>query len=193
MSHAHPAGSVPQAMADATDEAMESAWRAGVGHALSELFRRHYRGLVAYLGRIVRDASAAEDLAQQTFVRVLERREGAGRFRSFLYTTARNLALNEVRRQGRDYVARPGLDAEPAGAASSPLEGLVRLEDRAAFARAVAGLPEEERAAFVLKEAHGLTYGEVGKALGLHPDAARRRVARAYERLRAALLPEETP
>jgi DNA-directed RNA polymerase specialized sigma24 family protein len=53
----------------------------------------------------------------------------------------------------------------------------------------VADLPEEERAAFWLKEVEGLTYAEVGARLGLHPDAARRRVARAFLRLRAALGP----
>ncbi len=169
------------------DEVLEQAWRAGVAAGLGELFRRHHRGLVSYVARIVRDVAAAEDLASQAFVRVLERREGQGRFRSLLFTVARNLALNEVRRQGRQYAARPGLEVEPTSAAAGPLERLVRGEDEAAFTRAAATLTDEERRCFVLKEAHGLTYPEIGQALGLHPDAARRRVAKAYERLRAEL------
>src|SRR4051812_9634980 len=94
------------------DEDVERAWRAGAATGgLGELFRRHYLGVVRYLAKFTRDLAAAEDLAQQAFVRLLERRDGGrvgGRFRALVYTVARNLALNELRRQGRRYVARPG-------------------------------------------------------------------------------------
>ncbi len=178
---------------EASDEEHERAWRAG-GAGFSELFRRHYRGVVAYVARFTRDLGAAEDLAQQAFVRLLERAGlepgGGGRFRALIYTVARNLALNERRRQGRRYVARVGLSSlvdEPAGASDDPLDGLVAAEELAAFRSALAGLPEEDRAAFELKEVRGLTYTEAGARLGLHPDAVRRRVGRAYARLRLAL------
>lgn len=178
---------------EASDEDHERAWRAG-GPGFGELFRRHYRGVVAYVAGITRDLAAAEDLAQQAFVRLLERagveRSGAGRFRALIYTVARNLALNERRRQGRRYVARASISAlpdEPAGEAGDPLEGLVAAEELAAFRAALASLPDEERAAFELKEVRGLTYPEVGARMGLHPDAVRRRVGRAYARLRLAL------
>lgn len=212
---------------EASDEEHERAWRAG-GSGLAELFRRHYQGVVAHVARFTRDLAAAEDLAQQAFVRLLERAraEGAraglaggagsrsaddispreagerprrthptdggaaGRFRALIYTVARNLALNERRRQGRRYVARTsisGLPDEPAGATGDPLDGLVAAEELAAFRTAVAALPDEDRAAFELKEVRGLTYAEAGARLGLHPDAVRRRVGRAYARLRTAL------
>jgi RNA polymerase sigma-70 factor, ECF subfamily len=179
-----------------SDEAVERAWRAGAAGGFSELFRRHYRGLVSYLARFTRDLTAAEDLAQQAFVRLLERREQAagealraagGRFRALVYTAARNLALNELRRQGRRYVARASVGEETADARGGPLEGLVAAEDLARFQGALAALPDEERAAFELKEVRGLTYAEAGVELGMHPDAVRRRVAKAFERLRDGL------
>lgn len=181
-----------------SDEAVERAWRSGAAGGFSELFRRHYRGLVSYLNRFTRDLTAAEDLAQQAFVRLLERREqpagealraAGGRFRALVYTAARNLALNELRRQGRRYVARATIGGaeEPADARRGPLEGLVAAEDLARFHGALAALPDDERAAFELKEVRGLTYAEAGAQLGLHPDAVRRRVAKAFERLRDGL------
>ncbi|MCO5167061.1 MAG: RNA polymerase sigma factor [Planctomycetes bacterium] len=176
-----------------SDEEVERAWRAGASAGLGELFRRHYRGLVGYLVRFTRDLGAAEDLAQQAFVRLLDRRAAAGaggRFRALVYTAARNLALNERRRQGRRYVARASLSAlpeEPPARPVEPLEALVADEELAAFRAALAALPSDERAAFDLKEVQGLTYAEAGARLGLHPDAVRRRVARAYARLRGAV------
>lgn len=190
------AGAVPVSeLVSPTDEDVERAWRAGAGGGLGELFRRHYRGVVSYLARFTRDLGAAEDLAQQAFVRLLERRDGgapsaAGRFRSLIYTVARNLALNELRRQGRRYVARASIAAlpdDPVDARGGPLEGLVASEELGAFRAAVDALPEEERACFWLKEVGGLTYQEAGARLGLHPDAVRRRVAKAFERLRGAV------
>jgi RNA polymerase sigma-70 factor (ECF subfamily) len=192
-------GEVRVSVVDAnSDEAVERAWRSGAAGGFSELFRRHYRGLVSYLNRFTRDLTAAEDLAQQAFVRLLERREqpagealraAGGRFRALVYTAARNLALNELRRQGRRYVARATIGGaeEPADARGGPLEGLVAAEDLARFHGALAALPDDERAAFELKEVRGLTYAEAGAQLGMHPDAVRRRVAKAFERLRDGL------
>lgn len=183
---------------EVSDEDHERAWRAGGSSGFAELFRRHYRGVVTYVARFTRDLGAAEDLAQQAFVRLLERAgvqpggqsgDAAGRFRSLIYTVARNLALNERRRQGRRYVARAsisGLTEEPASAGPDPLDGLVAAEELAGFRAALAALPDEDRAAFELKEVRGLTYAEAGARLGLHPDAVRRRVGRAYARLRTA-------
>lgn len=176
-----------------SDEEHERAWRAGGARGFAELFRRHYRGVVSYVARFTRDLAAAEDVAQQAFLRLLERRDvraAGGRFQALACTVARNLALNERRRQGRRYVARAslsGLPEEPAERPQDPLAGLIAAEEVSALDVALKALSAEERAAFELKEVRGLTYVEAGARLGLHPDAVRRRVARAYARLRGAL------
>ncbi len=168
-----------------SDEALEGAWRRGSRQAFSALFRRHYRGAVAYALQFVGDAASAEDVVQQAFLNLLQRRRGQGRFKALLYTCVRNLALNERRRRGRRYVAQTGLREEDAPREAPPLAGLVAAEERDLFQRAVAALEEEEREAFCLKETRGLTYAEVGRLMGLHPDAVRRRVAKAFARVRA--------
>lgn len=173
---------------DSSDEELEGRWRAGSDAAFDALFRRHYRGVVAYAQRYAGDLSTAEDLAQQAFLNVLNSRPGAGRFKSLVYTVVRNLALNERRRQGRDYAPRGALDGSEIDQGPRPsLDGLVRDEEARAVRAALERLEPEEREAFCLKESEGLTYPEVGKLMNLHPDAVRRRVSRAFAKLRRLL------
>jgi RNA polymerase sigma-70 factor, ECF subfamily len=171
-----------------TDEEIERAWRAGDRLAFGELFRRHYRGVVAYATRFTGDQASAEDVVQQAFMNILQRKRGSGRFKALIYTTTRNLALNERRRRGRRYVAKLGLEGpEPKANAEQPLAQLVREEEQQAFSRAVEALPEDEREAFCLKETEGMTYAEVGQVMGLHPDAVRRRVGKALVKIRESV------
>lgn len=175
-----------------SDEELEQAWRGGSSSAFDDLFRRHYRGVVAYATRFTGDLATAEDLAQQAFLNVLRSAPGSGRFKSLVYTVVRNLALNERRRQGRDYAPRGALDgSEVDQAPRPPLEGMVREEEGTALRTALDRLDPEEREAFCLKESDGLTYPEVGRLMGLHPDAVRRRVARAFAKIRRLLHLEE--
>jgi RNA polymerase sigma-70 factor (ECF subfamily) len=169
---------------------LEAAWRSGSRPAFAELFRRHYAAVAAYARRFTGDTALAEDVAQQAFLNVLQRRNmpGRGRFKSLIYTVTRNLALNERRRRGRKYVARSGLDeVEPGVVGPHPLGAMIRSEEEDAFRVAVAGLPPVEREAFCLRETRGLTYAEVGRIMGLHPDAVRRRVAKAIDLIRGTL------
>jgi RNA polymerase sigma factor (sigma-70 family) len=176
-----------------SDESLERAWRAGDQAAFSELFRRHYSGAVAYAERYLRDLAAAEDVVQQAFLNVLQRKSGQGRFKSLVYTVTRNLALNELRRRGRRYVARGGVEElDPASQEGVPLSDLIAGEEQRQFAAALRELPESEREAFCLKETRGLTYQEAGEVMGLHPDAVRRRVKKAFGLIRAFLSREQT-
>ncbi|RMG16316.1 MAG: sigma-70 family RNA polymerase sigma factor [Planctomycetota bacterium] len=172
-----------------SDESLEVAWRKGSREAFAELFRRHYPGAVSYARAFLRDGAAAEDIAQQAFLNVFQRKRGRGRFLSLVYTVTRNLALNELRRQGRRYVARSGL-----GEADPPLLGrpgpvgeLIRTEEERGLEEALAALPADLREALCLKETRGMTYAEVGQVMSLHPDAVRRRVAKALDLLRRSL------
>ena len=171
-----------------SDESLEERWRSGCEQAFALLFRRHYAGAVAYARRFVQDTAAAEDVVQQAFLNVLQRRSGRGRFKSLVYTVTRNLSLNELRRRGRNYVAQGGVEElDPPATWRPPLAGLIRDEEQRAFVAALQSLPASEREAYSLKETRGLTYTEVGEIMGLHPDAVRRRVRKAEKLLREAL------
>ena len=136
--------------------------------------------------QFTQDQAAAEDIVQQAFINVFQRKSGSGRFKSLIYTVTRNLALNELRRQGRKYVARSGLgEVEPHKPDQpGPVKQLIREEEERGLQAALDSLPDDLREAFCLKETRGMTYAEVGKIMGLHPDAVRRRVAKALTRIR---------
>jgi RNA polymerase sigma-70 factor (ECF subfamily) len=169
------------------DEAMRRMAE-GDSTALAALFDRHKAHLFAFLYYLVGEQATAEDLVGETFLRLYHARAryrvGMG-FTPWLYAIARNLALSELRRQGVAQRARQRLslhvEAAPVEWKSERLETCERV--RAALAR----LPEEQRAAVVLKEFQGLSYQEIGRVLGCNEAAARARTYRARNALREHL------
>ena len=183
---------------DPPDDALMTRLRGGDDSALASLMTRWEGPIKGYLARVVQNAHEAEELAQETFVRLYQTRarfrEGA-RFSPWLYAIAANLARNRLRWWRR----RPTVSLEawtefggeaaddgPAGrAASGALEQRERAE---AVREAVAALPVELREALVLCEYEGLAQAEAAEALGLTPKAVEMRLYRARAGLRIRLL-----
>src|ERR1700754_3012739 len=95
----------PVAAPDATDTALMLAVRAGDLTRLGELFARHFDSAYAFCRRMTRDDTAAEDLAQEAFLRVLRYREsfrGDARFTTWLYRICRNLCASHLERLARE-------------------------------------------------------------------------------------------
>ena len=166
----------------------EPAWRALIG--------RHQAAVHAVIWRLLagRRQHRAEDLVQETFVRVLRALPGfdpAGpaRLTTWILTIATRLALNELRRP--DDAA---LVDEPAAAGGDLADaGAERRRLAAAIQAAVAALPDTQRAVFVLREYHDLDYGEIAAALDIDLGTVKSRLARARGALRTELeaaLPE---
>jgi RNA polymerase sigma-70 factor (ECF subfamily) len=169
------------------DEAMRRVAE-GDSAALAALFDRHKARLFAFLYYLVGEQATAEDLVGETFLRLYRARAryraGAG-FTPWLFAIARNLALGELRRRGvaRRAEQRLGREIEP-GAEEWKGE---QLETRVRVRAALARLPEDQRAALVLKEFQGLSYQEIGQVLGCNEAAARARTYRARNTLREHL------
>lgn len=167
--------------------------QAGHPEAFARLFDRHHRALFSFLRRLGMTAGAAEDLVQETFLRVWNARERfrtSGTFRAFLYAIARNLWISQLRRGPLDaprFLETRGREAgDPAGDAE-------RRETVARLNRAVAGLPEDLRVPFVLKRFQGLTFSEVARALEIGEREAEDRVAEAFRKVAAGLKAGERP
>jgi RNA polymerase sigma-70 factor (ECF subfamily) len=143
------------------------------------LFTTHRDGVFRYLSRIVGHGDASE-LTQEVFLRVargpLPPAEPGVR-RAWIFSIARNLALNHVRDDRRRGLAVP-LDERPAAATQ---------ELSAALAEALDRLAPLDRDVFLMREASGLTYDEIAVACELTPDAVRSRLHRARLQLRASL------
>lgn len=155
------------------------------------LFAKHQGEIFAYLARMTRDPDLAADLTQDAFIKAyracdtLERDENA---RAWLYQIAHRVALDHIRR--RKIVRFVPFVGEAPG--SAPSAERVSLDARLSgpLERAMARIPERQRAALLMAEIHDLTGLELAAALGTSHIAARALLTRARESLRQALAAE---
>lgn len=179
------------------DETIAGRIRRGEPRAFDELFERWGARLLAYLEGLVRERAAAEDLLQETFVRVwrhIGRYEERGTFRAWLYRTATNLALSELRRR-RIANARPLGDealevAEPREGPEARAAGRAR---DAAVARALASLDDEHRVVVLLRVREEMSVRDVARVLNVPEGTVKSRMHHAVRRLRAAIEEEPSP
>lgn len=171
--------------------------------ALGQLMERWELPTKAVIARLVLNAAEAEELAQETFVRVWQQRSKFrtnAEFRPWLFAIAINLARNRLRWWRRrptvaleDWSAdgtTSSMRAESDVADAAEHTGAARLEqaERAAAVReAIAGLPRDLREAIVLFEYEQMSHAEIAAAVGATPKAVETRIYRARERLRTAL------
>ena len=155
---------------------------------------------VAY--RMLRDATEAEDLAQMVFVQVFKsayRYEVSSKFSTWLFTIARNLCLNEIRRRSRHPVesmeaTHPAQEDQPLHQfedvkTASPPESLLHGELEEKIEQALAGLPENQRLAILLCRQDGLSYEEIARVLGCSVSATKSLIHRGRETLKQKLKP----
>ncbi|HWZ59069.1 MAG TPA: RNA polymerase sigma-70 factor [Gemmatimonadaceae bacterium] len=180
--------------------AEERAWllriRAGDAAAFELLFRRYAEALYDFVHGYVGSRDVAEEVVQQLFVRVWERRhvwEVQDSVASYLYRAARNGAHNAVRDHHRAHLFRAKLarteEATPARTddATASDRALLTSELATAVDRAVRRLPERCREVFRLNRYHHLTYPEVAQVLGLSVKTVEAHMARAFRELRSRL------
>lgn len=168
---------------------------------VGELARRHMQGVAGFIFGLTGDATVAQDLAQEAFVRVFKHRASykeVARFSTWLYTIARNLALNEVRnRKHRPELAldRPLGGTEGGGAAGAqvaargetPGEAVARSDLQALVRREVEALSAHHRAVVILCDLEERPYAEAAEILGVPVGTIRSRLSRAREQLAQAL------
>jgi RNA polymerase sigma-70 factor, ECF subfamily len=155
---------------------------------------RHEAQVFALIGRILlrgRGHGIVEDLAQETFVRVFHAlpsfgRDGRWNLTAWILTIAARLAIDELRKRPRQEEPLATLFDRPDEHASADGDAERRRIARA-IAKAVDGLVPEQRAAFILREVHGLEYEAIAEALSIDLGTVKSRLWRARVALRAAL------
>jgi len=185
--------------ADACDSDDMERLAAGHDAALNDLMARHATAVFHFLCRMVGNEDDANDLAQETFVRVFRARasfRSGEKFSTWLYTIAANLARNHFRWRGRhpNVPLDPGKESDdPAPMATlasgdpTPGDAAQAMERAAAVRRAVGALPEEMREAIVLCELEDRTLADAAAILGVTPKAVESRLYRARQVLRTRL------
>jgi RNA polymerase sigma-70 factor (ECF subfamily) len=170
--------------------------------AFRELVRRYERPVFSLIYRMVRDREAAEDLSQETFIKVLnhiDRYRPEFKLSSWLFKIANNLTIDHLRKRQLRTVSIDGsphaataaeaeassFDVETRG--ESPLEELESREVGSAIERAIAGLRPEYRACILLRHVEGRSYEEIAATLDLPLGTVKTYIHRARHELRGVL------
>jgi len=183
---------------DARDRVDMEQLQAGDDDALNRLMARHAKPVASFILRMVANESDAEELAQETFVRLHRARDSyrpAARFTTWLFTIAANLARNELRRRARH--PDVSLDAaneydQPLGdrlptSAAAPDQALAGRERIEHVRAAVSRLPDDLREALVLCEWEEMSMSEAASIGSTTVKAIESRLYRARNLLRERL------
>jgi RNA polymerase sigma-70 factor (ECF subfamily) len=185
------------------DENLMLAHGEGNEAAFAELLRRHQKGILNYIFRMVQNRHVAEELTQEVFMALVKnagRYEPRAKFTTYLYTIASNIVAKEWSRQKR----RPRLfnltqfwnrdrdeEVDPLEQFSDERADVTRAFERGEVSEAVntalQQLPEHQREAFVLRRFQDLSYQEIAEIAGVPVGTVKSRVVRAERALRPHL------
>jgi RNA polymerase sigma-70 factor (ECF subfamily) len=184
-----------------SDEALMGRVARGGQDAFEVLLSRYEDAVVTFCYAFVRNRELAEDLAQETFLRVYRsapRYRPLAKFTTWLYRISANLCINELNKgklrkavsldepagsnpDGTRIVERIAADVKP------PLNEAEIREAHALVEEAITRLPEDQRTTLVMVEYHNLSYRDIADILGVTVSAIKMRVKRARETLRDTL------
>jgi RNA polymerase sigma-70 factor (ECF subfamily) len=186
------------------DSQLVQSFLDGNDRAFGELVGRYDKRLLNFVFRTVGDRERAQDLVQETFVRVyrhLHRFDQSKKFSTWIYTIASNLAKNELRNRSRNPLVLFQTIKKNWEADHRPLEwednsykpdDLFRKRHlRELVEKVVQDLPEHHRIVFVLRELEGKTYEEISEITGVNLGTVKSRLNRArnnFARMIAPLL-----
>ncbi|MBI2408539.1 MAG: sigma-70 family RNA polymerase sigma factor [Gemmatimonadetes bacterium] len=170
--------------------------------AFRELVRRYERPVFSLVFRMVRDSATAEDLAQDTFIKVLnhiDKYRPEFKFSSWLFKIANNVAIDHLRRRHLDTISMDGspnaataADIEAtsfdiADHSESALDVMEAKELGSAIERAIGSLRPEYRSCIMLRHVEGRSYEEIAATLDLPLGTVKTYIHRARHQLREAL------
>jgi RNA polymerase sigma-70 factor, ECF subfamily len=191
-------------LGELSDSLVAQSFLEGNSRAFGVLVDRYDKRLLNFVYRTIGDRERAQDLVQETFVRVyrhLHRFDQTKKFSTWIYTIAGNLAKNELRNRSRNPLVLFQTIKKNWDADHRPLEWedtKLRPDDlfrkrhlREIVEKAVAELPEHHRIVFVLREIEGKTYEEIAEITGCNLGTVKSRLNRArnnFARIIAPLL-----
>lgn len=174
--------------------------KAGDDTAFAYLVQKYRRPMINFMYRMSHNSAAAEDLAQEVFLRVYRSREGyepSAKFTTWLYRIATNLAVNHARDTRHE---RPeamvsldepdeesGTTMDVADSSLTAEQAIVRRERMQAIRQKVQALPERQRLAVIMHKYQQFDYKQIAEVLKLSESATKSLLFRAYETLREQL------
>jgi RNA polymerase sigma-70 factor (ECF subfamily) len=185
-----------------TDEALMIRFQQGDRAAFAALVKKHKSPLFNFALRQIRIRTTAEDVVQETFVRVVQNAadfKHEARFTTWLYTIARNLCIDHLRKgalrkhpsldaqAGAREDGGPTLGEQTADARANVERDATAGELRVRIASAVETLPDDQREVFLMREVANLAFKEIAEITGVPENTVKSRMRYALERLQAAL------
>jgi RNA polymerase sigma-70 factor (ECF subfamily) len=188
-----------------SDEELMARVVTGDTQALGVLFERYQQPLFGFLFRLLNDRTVVEDLLQDTFFRIYDRRKTyqlGMKFTTWMFTIAKNLTTDYFKHSARRELPVSQMasnddgteEAEPFVDATDVVENWEKAELARAVQQAVNSLPDDQRTVVILREYEGLSYREIASVVGVTEEAVRVRAHRARQTLKRLLTPlVETP
>lgn len=180
-----------------SDEVLFLRYREGSVQAFEELLERYEGPLLRYLVAFTRNRQQAEDLFQETFTRLVERKEyytPEAPFKYYLFKVARNIAIDAARRQ--KVRAALSIDAsneedsrpiDPVSPDPDPESATMRNELGSILRRAIGELREDQKEVFLMREELSLTFEEIARVTGAPLPTVKSRMLYALKHLRRSL------
>ncbi len=165
--------------------------RDGDHQAFERLYHRYKRRIAGHLLSLFRDDALAQDIAQDTFIKVWENRARLDEhksFRAYLFTIATNHAYSLFERAGKDESARKAFHLALQQASNHVDEYIARKEHAEVLESLLNQLPEKQREVFRLAKIEGYSYAEIGERLGISSNTINTHLKRAATHLRSLLL-----
>jgi RNA polymerase sigma-70 factor, ECF subfamily len=194
------AGQVPATVEANDDAQIMLRVKAGDDSAFDYLVQKYRRAMMSFMYRMTHNTAAAEDLAQEVFLRVYRSRAGyepSAKFTTWLYRIATNLAVNHARdtrhERPENQVSLDEPDQETGTTMDVPdsslsvEENILRRERMKAIRDKVQQLPERQRMAVVMHKYQQMDYRQIAEVLKLSESATKSLLFRAYETLREQL------
>ena len=177
------------------------SFKAGDQRAFRLLFDKYKKQIVNYCYRFCGHSAVAEELAQETFLRVYKaaaRYQPKARFNTWLFRIAANVCLNEIRkpvyRARLESIDQTGDDNKPGNREiamdldqSMPDALLEAHQHQALIGQAMARLPEEQRAALLLRATEGFSYAQIGRQMNRSENHIKTLIFRGRQRLKKLL------
>ena len=173
-----------------SDELLMTAYRQGNDDAFGELLSRHADSLLSFLIRMTGNREQAEDLFQETFMRVHDKAWSFNenrKFKTWLFTIASRIAIDERRKSVRRpiTVTLNGIKELPSnpGRSTDPSRETAAQETKEQVQRAINILPEQQRLVVLLSHYHGLTYTEIADTIKCSLSTVKTHMSRALRSL----------
>jgi RNA polymerase sigma-70 factor, ECF subfamily len=187
--------SSPSPLSGPDETALVAAVRNGDRGALESIYRAYYQRLVGFVYAYIKSEPVAEELVQELFLAIWRHRERweiHTTLRAYLFKSARNRALNQLKHEGVTTVACESAVAERrtiamGEAPPDPMQVIEADELATAAQRAIARLPPRCRMAFTLCRAQGLSYAETAQVMGISEHTVKVQMTRALTALRSGL------